>query len=186
MLLTADKQPDTGQVWERFRRDLFEFIRRRVRDDAVAEDVLQDAFERIHRGIDRLSDEKRVAAWVHAIVRNLIADHYRSERPTEELAELAEEASDDNRDNRLIGRCLLSMIDELPEGYRVPVRLVEVEGLPQVELASRLGLSPSGAKSRVQRGRAMLRRALASCCRVEFDRRGNVLDYESKRDCGSC
>ena len=186
MLLTADKQADTDQVWRRFRGDLFEFIRRRVRDDAVAEDVLQDAFERIHRGIDELSDERRVAAWVHAIVRNLITDHYRKERPTEELDERAEEAREDNRDNRLIGTCLLSMIEELPETYGVPVRMVEVEGLSQVELAARLGLSPSGAKSRVQRGREMLRRALARCCRVEFDRRGNVVDYESKRECGSC
>jgi len=50
-------------------------------------------------------------------------------------------------------------------------------------VAERLGLSLSGAKSRVQRGRAMLRQALFDCCHFEFDRRGGVLDFASRPDC---
>jgi RNA polymerase sigma-70 factor (ECF subfamily) len=75
-------------------------------------------------------------------------------------------------------------------GYRQAVQLSEIEGLPQQEVADRLGLSLSGAKSRIQRGRLMLKDELERCCRFEFDRRGNVMDYEPRpertvcRNCG--
>ena len=82
------------------------------------------------------------------------------------------------------------MIRSLPDGYREAVQLAEIEGLPQQEVADRLGLSLSGAKSRIQRGRAMLKDVLEQCCHFEFDGRGNVMDYDPKpdrkvcRDCG--
>ena len=188
MLLKESNTADAGTIWTRFRVDLFRFIRRRVRDDATAEDLLQETFERIHRGIGQLSDETRVAAWVHTIVRRVIADYYRGERSREPLEALGEmegqvESRGHDEGNRLIGGWLLAMIDELPEDYRVVLQMVEVDGVSQAAVARRLGLSSSGAKSRVQRGRAKLRQALARCCRVEFDRRGNVLDFEPHNDC---
>ena len=82
------------------------------------------------------------------------------------------------------------MIRSLPDGYWEAVQLAEVEGLPQQAVADRLGLSLSGAKSRIQRGRAMLKDALDQCCHFEFDSRGNMMDYDPKpdrkvcRDCG--
>ena len=71
-------------------------------------------------------------------------------------------------------------------GFRqVPGALVltEFEGLTQVEMAEELGLSVSGAKSRVQRARAMLRDDLLECCHFEFDRLGHVIDYEPRPRC---
>ena len=95
----------------------------------------------------------------------------------------AEDDDDANHDNRLVGSWLMSMVEDLPDHYREAIRLAEMDGLPQAEVASRLGLSVSGAKSRIQRGRELLRRALAKCCHVEFDRRGNVVDYKSRNGC---
>jgi len=64
----------------------------------------------------------------------------------------------------------------------------EYEGLTQPELAQRLGISLSGAKSRVQRGRARLKELLNQCCTFEFDRRGKVIECEprSKSGCEHC
>ena len=80
------------------------------------------------------------------------------------------------------------MIHDLPDPYREAVRLTEIEGLTQAELARRLGISLSGAKSRVQRGRAQLKEQLIECCRFEFDRRGAVIDCEPRRTtpCPEC
>ena len=77
------------------------------------------------------------------------------------------------------------MIDALPEPYREAIILTELEGLTQKELGERLGISLSGAKSRVQRGREQLKQALVDCCKFEFDRRGRVIDCEP-RSPGSC
>jgi RNA polymerase sigma-70 factor (ECF subfamily) len=77
------------------------------------------------------------------------------------------------------------MIEELPDEYQVALRLTELEGLTQQELAARTGLSLSGAKSRVQRGRKMLREMLLACCHFEFDRHGKVIDYYPECQCCS-
>ena len=80
------------------------------------------------------------------------------------------------------------MVDRLPEPYRAAVALADVEGLGRQEIADRLGLSLSGAKSRVQRGRQQLRAMFLDCCNVERDGRGNVMEYHpterSGRYCG--
>ena len=76
------------------------------------------------------------------------------------------------------------MIESLPEHYRQALMLSEIKGMTQKEVAVREGLSLSGAKARVQRGRAMLKKTLLACCDFEFDRKGNVIDYNGKD--GSC
>jgi len=84
-----------------------------------------------------------------------------------------------------------AMVDSLPADYRQALILTEYEGLTQRELAERLGLSFSGAKSRVQRAREKLKIMLLDCCHFEFDRLGKVIDYQPKcaccanGDCGS-
>ena len=78
------------------------------------------------------------------------------------------------------------MIRQLPEKYRQAVQWSDLDGLPQQEVADRLGLSLSGAKSRIQRGRALLKDVLDQCCSFEFDRRGNVTDCDPKPDRAVC
>jgi len=174
------------ELWRELHDALFKFIRGRVADDATADDLLQDTFLRVHTNLDRLADDTRVAPWVFRIARNRIADHHRQRATHATVAEqdvAAEEPEPTVAENQLVGTWLAAMIDSLPEHYRDALRLVELEGLSQTEAASRLGLSVSGAKSRVQRGREKLRDTLDACCRVEFDRRGNVLDIEPRPRC---
>jgi RNA polymerase sigma-70 factor (ECF subfamily) len=83
-----------------------------------------------------------------------------------------------------LAQCLTPLIAQLPERYRSAIEMSEIAGLTQNETANRLGLSLSGAKSRVQRARAMLQDLLLQCCRVELDHRGAIRDYEPKRACG--
>ncbi len=66
------------------------------------------------------------------------------------------------------------------------ITLSEFEGLRQKEVAMTLGLSVSGAKSRIQRGRKMLKELLLECCHFELDSRGRIMDYEADTDCHDC
>lgn len=180
----------TEDVWRRFSDELEAFIARRVRDRDLASDLLQETFVRVHQGLPNLKDDERVLAWIYRVARNTIADHFRKEVKAESLdgnehAGTAEPESDNW--NEEMGRCLLGMLSSLPEEYRAAVELAEVEGIPQREVGERLGLSLSGAKSRVQRGREMLRNMLLECCHVELDRRGNVVDFGREGKCaGEC
>ncbi|MEX0718529.1 MAG: RNA polymerase sigma factor SigZ [Planctomycetaceae bacterium] len=183
-------RPATDAAWLRLSGDLRRFIRRRVADDHAAEDLLQETFLRIHRGIDALADADRLAAWVHRIARNVIVDHYRkTSESAVELSDTEPAAAEMDRVGHLrneAGSWLEGLIRELPEKYREAVRLAEIEGVPGREVADRLGLSLSGAKSRIQRGRRLLKEALDRCCTFEFDRRGNLTDYEPRPDRTVC
>jgi RNA polymerase sigma-70 factor (ECF subfamily) len=180
---------DTTTVWTSLHADLWRYIRRRVADDHTADDLLQETFLRVHRGIGGLSDDDRLAGWVYRIARNVITDHYR-QRTAEPLGDGDLEAGVPVDRQALVkamaGKWLPELIESLPKTYREAVRLAELEGISQQEVAERLGLTLSGAKSRVRRGRVALKDALLQCCRFDLDRRGNIIECEPRPDRATC
>jgi RNA polymerase sigma-70 factor (ECF subfamily) len=175
----------TIDIWEDFGERLRAFIGRRVSDPADAEDILQGIFLRVHTQAPALRDEQRLAPWLYRIARNAVIDHYRRQRQEAALSDEIAEAPDDPDEDpeTRLAEGLRPMIACLPVRYRRAVILSELEGVPQREVAERLGISLSGAKSRVQRGRRLLREALVACCKFEMDRRGHVIDYAPRADC---
>lgn len=178
----------TESIWSHLSSDLRTFIRRRVADDHSADDLLQETFVRVHRHVGSLQEADRLAAWVYQIARNVVRDHYR-QRATAPAsgAELAEQ--EECRDEPQACRpqqWLQELIRSLPDGYREAIQLCEIEGLTQQEVAERLGISHSGAKSRIQHGRAMLKQLLQDCCQLEFDGRGALVDCTPRPSQSSC
>jgi RNA polymerase sigma-70 factor (ECF subfamily) len=178
----------TEQAWEAFHTPLHQFIRRRVADEATAEDLLQEVFLKIHQQGAQLRDARRLESWIYQITRNLIIDYYRSHHhhmttPEDvEGLDLPEEIPDDDIVSELLP-CVRAMVLALPDQDRQALILTEYQGLTQKELGERLGLSFSGAKSRVQRAREKLKQELLACCHFELDRRGHILDYYPHCNC---
>jgi len=184
----------TQQVWEVFHIPLQHFIRQRVSDETTSEDVLQEVFLKIHEHIETLKDTKKLESWVYQITRNAIIDSYRrKEKLTEpfdtpEIVKMTENLSEDDIVTELFP-VVRAMVKSLPERDRQALVLTEYQGLTQKELGERLGLSLSGAKSRVQRARDKLKQMLLDCCHFEVDRRGHVIDYQPRCQCcsaGTC
>ena len=179
----------TEQVWESFHTHLQQFIRKRVPDDPTAEDLLQEVFLKIHQRIETVKDVKRLESWVYQITRHVIIDYYRDKErlwaalDAPEALELAEDLPDDDVVGELFPS-VRAMVKSLPEHDRQALVLTEYQGLTQRELAERLGLSFSGAKSRVQRAREKLKQMLLECCHFELDRRGHIIDYQPR--CTHC
>jgi len=173
------------QVYREFSRPLRHFILSRVSSAEDADDVLQEVFLKIQTHLDRVADPSRIHGWVYTIAKNTIIDHYRKKSNQPETGALEDiPDQDDDEDlaaHREMALCLKGMVERLPEIYRDAIILTEFNNLTQSELSERLGISRSGAKSRVQRGRKMLKEMLLACCRVETDRRGTIIDYEEKR-----
>lgn len=135
----------------------------------VVDDLVQDAAERLLRGLPGLRDEERVGPYVGRVVRSVWVDHLRRMRPTHgpDPDELAAEEAEEADLAPLVAAWLPRIVDGLPEVYREAVRLSELEGWTQRQVADHLGLSASGARTRIQRGRRLLRAELEACCRVE-------------------
>ena len=145
-------------------------------------------FLKIHQHIGGLKDARQLESWLYTLTRNIIIDYYRSQRRTltldaaRDLA-LPDHLPDDDIVSELLP-CVRAMVYNLPAQDRQALVLTEYHGLTQKEFGERLGLSFSGAKSRVQRARERLKQQLLDCCHFELDRRGHILDYQSR--CASC
>jgi RNA polymerase sigma-70 factor (ECF subfamily) len=178
-------------IWEEFSIPLKCFIKRRIQNDQDAEDILQIVFLKIHSNINNLLEFNKIHSWIYTIARNTVFDFYRAKQHDLYIESLSEdvctEPQDDNTVNNEISQCLKIMIQHLPEKYKQALILTEIENLTQKEIALRLGLSVSGAKSRVQRARLQLKEMLLNCCNIERDKRGNIIDYKIKnKDCNYC
>jgi RNA polymerase sigma-70 factor (ECF subfamily) len=166
-----------------FSAKLRAFIRRRVRDDATADDLTQETLLKVFRWREALRDGQRLEAWLYRIARTTLIDFYRRQRPGAELAEYLTAELPEPADEVTVAMAhsLRGFLEELPAAYREPVRLAEFEGLPLAKIALRMGLSLTAVKSRVRRGRAMLKKKLQDCCRLEFDRMGKIIGYERRQ-----
>jgi RNA polymerase sigma-70 factor (ECF subfamily) len=183
--------------WRPFVDGLRRFIESRV-PEADAEDVFQDTLVRLHEGADSLRDADRAEAWVFSIARRAIADFYRDRErgpdeepvgrapakatdeppPTENLA-----GYDGEHDvHEEVLSWLRPMAETLPEMYGRPLIMSDFEGHTQQEVADEIGLSLSGAKSRVQRARVKLREQLQECCEVEFGPEGRAVAFRRREE----
>jgi len=176
-------------LWQAYHRKLLFFIQSRVDSAIDAEDLLQDIFLKLHRQIDALEDESKIESWLFQVARNSIIDYYRSRKLQLDLPEwLIEPESDEVETIRHeLSACLEPLIKQLPEKYQQAMLFSEIEGKTQQALALELNLSLSAAKSRVQRGRKLLKEKLSSCCAFELSENNEVTDYHPKNtNCGSC
>lgn len=182
----------TEALWQGLSADLRRFIARRV-DPSDVDDVLQTVFLRLHTQVGSVLEEERLVGWLYTVTRNVITDHYRrasrrrevavADFPTGDHPLTVDEEADGEAQRELAG-CLLPMLDELPAEQAAALRLVELDGLSQVDAARVAGVTTSGMKSRVQRGRSRLKQLLLDCCAVAQDPRGRVQEWEPRE--GSC
>nr|WP_321353776.1 RNA polymerase sigma factor SigZ [uncultured Draconibacterium sp.] len=176
-------------VWNEYYDQLLHFIRKRVSDKATAEDLLQNVFLKMLTNIESLKDSTKIKSWLFQITRNTIVDHFRKAKKSENiplsLSEENDEISDDVMEE--VESWVLPFIISLPEKYREALILSEIKGMSQKEMAIYLGISYSAAKTRVHRGRLLLKQKLTECCIFYTDRYGNIMNYESNPNyCKSC
>jgi RNA polymerase sigma-70 factor (ECF subfamily) len=194
-------ETEVQEMWQHIHSGLRSFIAKRVANEAEADDIVQEVWLKMQRGLDGLQDRSKLIPWIYRVARHAIIDHYRvpgrrREMPAglaadlevyRSLASRQTSSEDSERLREELASCLRPMIERLSEEYRQAVVLVDLEGLTQQEAAAQLGLSLSGMKSRVQRGRRQLKEMLEACCTIDLDRRRGVADYEMRnRQANSC
>lgn len=167
-------------AWREVEARLRPFVARRVAPSDV-DDVIQETFVRVCRGLATLEDGERFGPWVYRIAGNAIADHQRQrarhplvpgvvgeERATSTAADPEEDLESE------LAECIALFVARLPSPYREVITLTELQGLTQKDAAAMLGVSLSAMKARVLRGRERIRRMFDECCEISVDCRGHV------------
>ena len=164
-------------------RQMKSFVLRRVKNPQDAEDIVQDVFIKIQLKAGQLREVERFTAWMYTLTRNSIMDYHRARKKVIDPVDLQVE-EEYNWFNDCVNKCLDDLIQTLPSPYKDALIMAEKENIPQKELATRLGLSYSGTKSRVQRARQMLKEKMEALYRIKTDGYGNVLVCEDRLPCG--
>lgn len=164
-------------------RQLRNFVLKRVANQQDAEDIVQDVFIKAQLKGNQLREEEKFTVWMYALTRNRILDYYRAKKKTIEHEGL-DQSDEYNEFNDCVATCLTKLMSTLPSPYREALELTEKENVPQKDLAVQLGISYSGAKSRVQRARQMLKEKMDVLYKIKTDGYGNVLACEGRIPCG--
>ena len=176
----------TEKAFLEFRDQLRRFIAKRLSDHEEIDDILQEVFVRVVRNEQALQAARTPLAWLYTVTRSVLIDHYRQTNKIPSL--VSDQIVIDNLpatpeySEAKFDRCLSPLINNLPDKYREAVKFVDLGGGRQTELAVQTGTRNSTAKSRVQRGRKMLKEAILHCCRVELDTLSNVVELDPKNN----
>ncbi len=169
-------------TWNRLQQDLKEFVYRKVKDKAISDDIVQDVFLKVQANLPQLKDSKKLSSWIYQITRNVVVDHFRKNIGKVKTIDINWENAQ-NELNDCVAHCLRVLLDRLPEKYSLALKLTEFENLSQYELAERLNISYSGARSRVQRARKMLKEKIDALYLIKTDVYGNVIVCEDRSSC---
>ena len=179
MLSRDTMQKNVELIYKDYNKLLMSFIIRRVPNRFIAEDILQEVFMKVINKYAQLKDQKKLKSWIFQIARNSIIDYYRTEKPAESVNEDFIRANNPGEEDayKRLQLSVLEMIRQLPLKYRQSLYLADYKGMTYRDIAERLKISDTCAKSRIQRARKLMKEVYLKCCHFEFDRDGKVVDY---------
>jgi RNA polymerase sigma-70 factor (ECF subfamily) len=164
-------------AWKAHAAELRGWLRHRLGNTALADDLLQDLFLKALRQGDRFCALTNARAWLFEVARNLVADHLRVAHHMVDLPEDLAAKPDDVATVDALTGCLPRVLSELNAEDREAITLCDLQGIAQADYAKTIGLSLSAAKSRVQRARVRLRAQMSTACQVQIDATGRVSDF---------
>ncbi|MFV2056732.1 MAG: sigma-70 family RNA polymerase sigma factor [Thiohalomonadales bacterium] len=176
------------KAWLEYKRQLLRFIRSKVETLEDAEDILNDVFLKLTKIANENALPDNISSWLYRVSRNRIIDYYRTKKTFDQLPDGLSSESEGANVIKQLSKCMLPMIQALPESYQQAVMLSEIGGKKYKEVSVELNLSVSAVKSRILRGREKLRKSLLRCCEIYRNDAGEVVDYAQNINncCNDC
>ena len=175
---------DFFEIYDQYYQRVRKFILASVRDESVADDLVQETFLRIQNHLDTVRDPSKISSWVFRIAYHLCQDHFRNLKKSsrekaiqEELVTLEETPAQKKMEQSEMSRCVQDQLNLLPQSWKSVLILSDLMDFTQQEIADILGLSVENVKVRLHRARKRLKAVLEEKCTFEVDER-NVLVCE--------
>lgn len=176
----------TQELWKLYSEDLRTFIISKVKNDSLADDILQDTYLKAHLKSHTIRDDAKVKSWLFSVARNSMMDYFKSQKQKSVLEfEIPDE--DPIKNDHDEQDCLRGILKSLPKKYSLPIFLSDIKGLKQSEVAEQLGLPLPTVKSQIQRGRKMITQGFMDCCGFVLNEQGVLVgQVQDKEDCKVC
>ncbi len=174
-----------NEVVQEFYDYLKSYIQGRVKDQSLAEDIVQEVMVKLIESHQKEKEIKNIKAWLFQVSRNTIYDYYKRNNLVFNESEdwNLEEEEDSELSKILVSDYVIPMVQLLPDDYATPLMLSDIDKIPQKEIAKRLNLKLSAVKMRIQRARTKLGALFVECCHIEYDKQGNFIGCTIKNCC---
>ncbi len=171
------------EIYDQYYLRVRKFILHTVRNDWVADDLVQETFVRINNNLEDLRDADKLQAWIFRIAHNVCQDYFRHQGKSANLGleEVSEETvpskaptTQKELEQGQMRKCVFGLVSRLPESLRSVIILSDISEFNQREIAEILGITVENVKIRLHRARKRLKALLEEHCVFERDER-NVL-----------
>lgn len=187
----TEKERDFQEIYTAFQPKILGYLTRML-GAAEAEELTQEVFLKVDKGLKAFRGEARLSTWIYRIATNAALDRLRSASYRQQAREgVGEDASGEPQDRNVwsgekkpgadqqlirqeMNSCIRGYIDQLPEDYRAVLVLSEVEGFKNREIAEILEVSLDTVKIRLHRARARLKESLGRHCNFYLDEQSEL------------
>ncbi len=182
MKITDEEQ--VWEIWTVYEEVMGAYLLKKTQNKELTKDLLHDILLKTHNACCSDIEIKNVRSWLFQIAFNTIADHFKKSPKSVELLEIDEQLQENDLYGKL-AEFIEPMIDALPSKYSKTLKLSELKGLRQKEIAEELEISLAAVKSQVRRGRQLLKSEIHSCFHIVEGGNGVLLDFRLKTNCDS-
>lgn len=174
---------DIYTIWETYYKDLKAYVSKRVSNQEDANDIMQSVLIKITTYCEHKNDVTHIKAWLYRITQNTIIDNYKkAKQTTSKVNFVSLDLPNHQEYDENIFVWLHNFMNRLPKKYALPLYLSDIKGLPQKEVATKMGLTLTATKSRIQRARKMLKEKFEECGKVEPSEH-QFLSYHITKTC---
>ena len=154
------------------------FILASVKNESVADDLVQETFIKIQENLDSVRDPEKISSWIFRIAYHLCQDHFRTSKKASShedthdgLVNFQETPVQKKLEQSEMSQCVQDQLNLLPDSQRSVIIFADVMDFSHQEIADILGLTVENVKVRLHRARKKLKAILEKECTFEVDER---------------
>ncbi len=176
------KYDQISKFWLEYKDALHHYILKIVKDRDTANELSHEVLMKVYASCCSGRPVRNIRSWLFQIAYNTCMDHFRK---ANRLTELKNDFPDEEENSiyKQAGEFIVPLLKLLPPKYAIPLELFDVKGKRQQQIADELGLSLTATKSRVQRGRKLLKEEIMTCFHIERDQNGELSAFNLKGSC---
>ena len=173
------------EIIQKFYNYLKAYIMKHTKNADLAEDLVQEVMIKLVESHQKNIEIKNIKAWLFQVSRHTIYDYFKADaKDTHWDTQWKEDLlTADEFTPIMEADYIIPMLDLLPESYALPLKLSDIDGIPQKEIAVQLNMNLSATKMRIQRARVKLRELFVECCEITYDKTGTFVSCSIKPSC---
>lgn len=189
--MNPEEEREFQDIYAQFHEKIKRYLARMV-NEAEAEDLAQEVFVKVGRGLKDFRGRSSLSTWIYKIAANTALDRLRALSSQKEASDILPEDDEDQAGNiflqtadrnpspesslikREMNDCIRGIVEGLQDRYRTVLLLSEFEELSNAEIAEVLGISADAVKIRLHRARTRLRERLKAQCNLYRDERNEL------------